>query len=1230
MPPKKPATKPAAKTGVKKPGAKPAAKPGTKPPAKKPAAGTKKPATKKPAEKKAPSKKPATKAGAKKPAKPGSRLSKKAETPSETPAEPSSPAEPVVPSKPDAGMNAIADLLASANMDEPPPPEPTPQGSAPTGDIAALLAMAEGGAPPTDQPGAAPAPTAAAPKPGSLNAIEALLLQAEQGEEETPAPGQEADPRFKKPGAAPGNLDPILASLKPHHYDASLDEKIAEFQKTHEEDRARIVELELVKEQFEQMKELKETWIKTQEDLQQQLHDAKREVREMRQNTSSELVQAAQLTELAQLDRDLAQERVQDLELMVHDLQDQIDELKLTVEIQKIEIGEDNIDEEAIRATSVMEEVDNHKKRLNKVILKLQKKKSEIEAERDEFKQAYIDKATSCTKLETDLKKVTATLQQKEEALLKATQQAEFAVGTEVLVEKVTQNNVVLKEQVAKLEGEIKELNTLIDMNDAFEEERATAEEQMQKLLERREDKIDVLKERLAEMTDKNQELARRVDTLKGLVAKGGSLSGDDDAAAAMEAQLAAGVERERAREFEGRLHDLQYQQASEEIRLIKLYMPETFFKGDYNSICFGLLMARLAGKASLMSEFVKSSFKLDQDLEGLLSDESKLTIEQVSFAKALTDALNNLRTYAEFLSFVLPIADEETNKLLNSKVSLLKIQEQAVDDITAHISNGTLDPSVKLAALTKAVNELYKVAEPLQEKYENPSSDLLQSLLPGIFTASEVCEVELQRLGEYFASEDDEDLQSLASRLRTQDIDRARNGRVLCRKLLRSLSQTKDVEIVLDAATRKKLLRAAYLYSRVAVGLRQSAEAVKTHTRSTATVQSVSYNRAMQLCLSNRIDLTTNGDGLEKAIKDGADESMKPLHATEQLLNLHMLLAEFTEELETGKFDVDIENKTQEEGSVNPFELRAQAVRDKLAAALSIEETLNEKREEIIELRTLLKKRDKDIEEYMSMEKMARRQAEAAKSESNERVREVQVQLKKKTEELAAAKATLAQKVKEVEERYRDGVDADGKPLSDFMIFQSSEVQACKLQISILQRSLAFVRNELTRLRARKNLDKLHSLPPLQVHTQARIKSQKESNFVRDTTNLLHDVQKLTASPMIADVSHTSKEGDPMKLGGVSILHNRTAKTHRMRKRQERLRVQLKKQMLEDYELAKINTKLTFFMNPPFVNMHNEVLDTPKVASLSLPASHVLPDNKVPITLNFEQWQKLHHMFQH
>ncbi|KJE94351.1 hypothetical protein CAOG_05006 [Capsaspora owczarzaki ATCC 30864] len=608
---------------------------------------------------------------------------------------------------------------------------PTPEKSAPTAAAAAAAATPA----PAAASAAAPTPAAAAPAPTPAAAAATSTLRTPAA----PTPAAATAP------ATASDTSAASASTAPTHPGTDrevflLREKVTSLEAKRAEDRERMKELEKYRALHDQMTEYKTKWAHAQHELQQQLKEARREAKEAteaRDKLTSEVAELSDATELATLDKEMAEEKCDSMQAEVEGLKERIEELNLDLAILRGEQEEQAAagDGAARRPTSAeTKQLEAHNERLKEALVKL---RDMAAAEKHELtaKVTVLEKeAASVPDLRERNTKLSAEVADLESQVVELKQAVDDAMGVSDMVEKLTNANLDLEERVHILNEQLYDLEALRDLADELEENHVASERQLQ-------GEIDSLSVRVHELSralesanetiaDQEASIGKYRDLLRDLQAdmselrrrevsqqeESRELATQSQSLLSLNMQLQSSASKAHARAVDLELRRLDAMQATEMATMLRSFLPESFFKSEFDGVCTVLLFHRLHFKTQMAMSQVRQQFHLDRDgleqqqASGSNHAQSVQTLvrrESTSFAHRLFARLVDLQHIFARFSQMLRSCEVELYLKLGFMHSELVVHERKLDSILELLKREQLTDVVPLDGIDKSIAQL-------------------------------------------------------------------------------------------------------------------------------------------------------------------------------------------------------------------------------------------------------------------------------------------------------------------------------------------------------------------------------------------------------------------------------------------------------------------------------------------------------------------------------------------
>ncbi|KAI0216446.1 hypothetical protein L0F63_006490 [Massospora cicadina] len=452
----------------------------------------------------------------------------------------------------------------------------------------------------------------------------------EPGNNEPATPEDKEDGLNFAPTALVGRADEMV----PFRQFEELRIRMRVLEAKRAEDLAKWSKLEKVRNEVEQFRVLRK---RMSEKLKVQLEESVtyrqciKELRKEKDQLEEKLAENEIQIEALTLDREIAEEKVDYLQHQLDTLKERMDEAAFMAErapnpdaiAHKIELGYD------AKAAKEILDLQAQNERLKAALLRYREVATQNENQlRNQLRQAE-EEAATLKQFKADYHAAKAKLAQAEEdaELLKA--RLEDFSSAEDMIETLTQQNLNLHDKVDQMAKDIEELEALKEVNDELEE--THMENNRQLLLEM--DHKDVQIRDLQRKVDAQQEaIADNINTLGQYRQLVGSLQDDlkqlqqhtqlqrheaetlqsqSQKMLSLNSALQSQVVKAQARAIDLELRKLDALQATEHLRCIEPYLPESFFKRENDAIRTLLQLKRLHFKACLLGRHLCDPFPI-------------------------------------------------------------------------------------------------------------------------------------------------------------------------------------------------------------------------------------------------------------------------------------------------------------------------------------------------------------------------------------------------------------------------------------------------------------------------------------------------------------------------------------------------------------------------------------------------------------------------------------------
>ncbi|KAJ3191687.1 hypothetical protein HK101_007497 [Irineochytrium annulatum] len=391
-------------------------------------------------------------------------------------------------------------------------------------------------------------------------------------------------------------------------------------------------ELERIKAEVEAASVAKSAFSVKLSELQAELRESRRLLKDAlaeKESLELQVLEANEALEMMTLDKEVAEERAEVLQGESEQLREKIEEITIELEVMKEEAGEGGVGGESSSVDA--KNLERQNERLKEALLRLRDASSATETE---LKDTITDLKSELTRLQEEK----GHRDRLEDQLFKAEVQIEelkesldSVLGSEHMVEHLTEKNLELGEKLEEMKLTIEDLEALKELNDELEENHVLAEQDLQTEIDLKDRAIIDLKGKLSHYEDTLADNERTLKQFRELVrslqkfdiqslketTKDGrteTLSSQSQEMLNLNLQLQSTVMKTKSKSIEIELRNLEVSQAQEHVEILKLYLPKTFYRDEYDPILCVLLFRRLVFKCNLMKGFLEDSLRVMKD----------------------------------------------------------------------------------------------------------------------------------------------------------------------------------------------------------------------------------------------------------------------------------------------------------------------------------------------------------------------------------------------------------------------------------------------------------------------------------------------------------------------------------------------------------------------------------------------------------------------------------------
>lgn len=749
---------------------------------------------------------------------------------------------------------------------------------------------------------------------------------------------------------------------------------------------------------------------------QQELEKLKRELAKYEQRfVAIEDMQADHeiAMESAVLDREVAEETAEGYKADLEAVRARNEELELELELardEKSELGREMSPEE--RSSTGWLQLERMNERLKDALISLRDISQDKEAALKEQIGGLEKEVDGIDGLKKQFEETKEKLLRSEADTNDLRQQLEAAMDAESIIESLEEDNSSMRNKLNELRAAIEDLEALRELNDELEINHVEAEKQLQEELDFKDsllqDRERTAKEQQKALDEADYNISRfreYVTTLQGDLqdlqaskqiteTEASQLSNKSRAMMDLNMKLQSSAAKTQVKAIDLELRKLDAEQASEHLAIVQLFLPETF-QAERDSVLALLRFRRIGFKASLVQNFVKeriASFGTrgqDEDVFAACDALDKLT-----WIAAMSDRLVNSITgcspeaFGQYGGALYEL--EVVERTLNDYVDALRRDELQEGDMAVRLGR-SIEVMTHLSSLhlrdgpADFADELIMKTNLLQSQ--------LQSATSALTVTKSLLENNLSMPADESESEEDDSSDSLliVNRLKII-IEQVRNAKVVSGKTYRALSDLQASSLTLNSSLMEEF----------------------------ETVEKISSTIVAYACQTGaRLQTTFNEEGRSDLVSPSevaaslsqAATSIFSLPAQEAgpystLANRLKDLVSLLSDLAT--LPTDLDNTVEFERAPQPWVARADELKRTKITSVDTEAELARTVEAVKERDSLVKQKEKELEEQsVRIEMLEARMKDASKRSA--RIAELERQLREAKDNEAKTKKEFA-----------------------------------------------------------------------------------------------------------------------------------------------------------------------------------------------------------------------------
>jgi dynactin 1 len=717
--------------------------------------------------------------------------------------------------------------------------------------------------------------------------------------------------------------------------------------------------------------------------------------------------------ENALLDREMAEETAETLKADLEQVRLRNEELEMELEIMKeenSELSKDMSPED--RSNAGWLQLQKTNERLKEALLNLRDMTQDREAELKERIAAMEEQVKDNDNVKLRLGEIQEKLLRSEADADDLRQQLEVALNAEDMIEKLSEENMALKDRIGELDGIIEDLEDLREVNDELEINHIETEKQLQEEIDFK-DSLLVDRERTArEQQAALDEADYNINRFRALVTQmqsdlqdlqaskqiseteAAELSSKSRAMLDLNQKLQSSAAKTQVKTIDLELRKLDAEQAAQHLSIVQLFLPETY-QTERDSVLALLRFRRISFKSNLIQTFIKeriASFGTrgqDEDVFAACDALDKLTWI-AGIAERLTASISSCsaQAFAEYGGALYEL--EVVERMLDSYIDSLRRDELREADMAIRLGR-SIEVMTHLASL-HLHNGLADHADDLTTR-----TALLQSHLDSSISALTVTrnmvERNLPSSSDDMEYEDESvtDAALILNKLKTV-IEYVRSAKVISGKTLRSLTELQSRALTLEESHTQRFETAEQLASAITTYCCQSGAALQ-----------------QLFGEEGRNDRASPSEVSATLARTASSIFALPSTEAGPLATLNNRLRDLTTVLsDLSNLPTDLDNTVEFERAPAPWLARAEEIKHAKEANVDLEAELARAQEHVRERDGLVRRKEMELnEQTIRIEMLEARLKDASKRSA--KLGELERDLRDARNAEAKAKAELA-----------------------------------------------------------------------------------------------------------------------------------------------------------------------------------------------------------------------------
>ncbi|KAK0074734.1 hypothetical protein PV325_007895, partial [Microctonus aethiopoides] len=467
--------------------------------------------------------------------------------------------------------------------------------------------------------------------------------------------------------------------------------------------------------------------------LQRELQRARQEAREAqlaRGNYQDEMADLAETVEMATLDKEMAEEKAETLQIELEQLKEKLEEMTLDLEILRTEMSErsggNGVSSESAASTYEMKQLEQQNNRLRETLVKMRDLSAHEKHEFQKLQKDLDQKKSEILELGRTKEKLSTRVEEMEHQISDLQEQAR----AEEMVEMLGEKKMALEERVTELEEAVADLEALQDMSDQLAESSKELELELREELDlalrsardahrHRDAALETLTDReltitkFRELTSQLQEQCVQLQTrvqsteLTQLNTRGA----DQQLAEILDFQKTFAETRAQTKAVDLELRRLDAEEAQSHVRLLLSFMPPAFLSrgGDHDAIMTLLLIPRMIQKTEILISQVREKYRSIEKIDRCTLVKGH-SIAQYAFRSRLCGHMHALQTALGCFESSLNVCSPEMLLKVGGAYPEMAAQEKTLDSLIQLAKKDQLDENIPMEGIEKCCGYFFTI----------------------------------------------------------------------------------------------------------------------------------------------------------------------------------------------------------------------------------------------------------------------------------------------------------------------------------------------------------------------------------------------------------------------------------------------------------------------------------------------------------------------------------------